>query len=238
MFKRTADRNIMATKTAYFVNVDGNEEQIGAIYRLHTGTGYLYVAQGHDFNGEHADDPMAYDPISLGTFPDVAAAEQAIELNARQDVNVAAEPVKLTDAQRKTLREYANADCRGLSIFGSVDHRLKGMGLIEHVGGHVSHRMHKISDTGRAALGQLNVREAQAPETVPPTHAVADSIGEVIGDLGTTRVYRRDAGQVIAYVDCDTIVEAENAAQRLRDAFRGTIVDTTGKQIRMEFYTS
>jgi hypothetical protein len=61
-------------------------------------------------------------------------------------------PKKLTGAQRGALEAFANADERGLSIFGTVDHRLKRMGLIEYVGGHVSHLMHKISDAGREAL--------------------------------------------------------------------------------------
>lgn len=60
----------------------------------------------------------------------------------------------LTGAQRGALEAYANAGDRGLSIFGSVDHRLKRMGLIEYVGGHVSHLMHKITDAGRAALNR------------------------------------------------------------------------------------
>lgn len=62
--------------------------------------------------------------------------------------------MKLTSAQREALEAYANADERGIPIFGAVDYRLKRMGLIEYVGGHVSHRMHKISDAGRAALAQ------------------------------------------------------------------------------------
>lgn len=63
-------------------------------------------------------------------------------------------PVKLTGAQRGALERYANADERGLSIFGAVDHRLKRMGLIAYAGGHVSHLMHVITEAGRAALAQ------------------------------------------------------------------------------------
>jgi hypothetical protein len=61
---------------------------------------------------------------------------------------------KLTKAQRKALTHFANADERGLPIFGAVDHRLERMGLIEYVGGHVSYLMHKITDKGRAALNE------------------------------------------------------------------------------------
>lgn len=66
--------------------------------------------------------------------------------------NSTTSPVKLTDAQRRELLTYANADARGLPLFGAVDFRLKRMGLIEYVGGHAPHRMHKITALGREAL--------------------------------------------------------------------------------------
>lgn len=58
----------------------------------------------------------------------------------------------LTEAQRASLEMFAKADARGLPLFGAVDFRLKRMGLIEYVGGHAPHRMHKISVAGREAL--------------------------------------------------------------------------------------
>lgn len=59
---------------------------------------------------------------------------------------------KLTGPQRQALSVYATADERGLPIFGAVDRRLKTMGLIEYVGGHQSHRMHRITKKGQQAL--------------------------------------------------------------------------------------
>lgn len=60
----------------------------------------------------------------------------------------------LTKAQRESLEMFANADARGLPLFGAVDFRLKRMGLVEYVGGHAPHRMHKITDAGREALSR------------------------------------------------------------------------------------
>lgn len=81
MLKRT--HNPQIDVTTYFANLNGEEVQLGTVYGVTTGTGSLYIAQGHDFNGDFADDPSAYDQINLGTFADQAEAERALETNAR-----------------------------------------------------------------------------------------------------------------------------------------------------------
>lgn len=59
----------------------------------------------------------------------------------------------LTCPQQKALARFAAAAERGTPWFGAVDRRLKTMGLIEYVGNHAPHGMHRITEKGRQELG-------------------------------------------------------------------------------------
>lgn len=65
-----------ATCTTY-CDALGGDVILGQVYELATGTGPLYVVQGHDWDGPN----YTYDPILLGAFTDPAEAETAIRNN-------------------------------------------------------------------------------------------------------------------------------------------------------------
>lgn len=59
-----------------FESDDG--DKLGEVYGVQTGSGYLYVAQGHDFDGGESD----YDPITLTVTSDPEEAERLVIENA------------------------------------------------------------------------------------------------------------------------------------------------------------
>lgn len=56
---------------------------VGKVYALDTTNLCLFIAEAHDWDGEHGEDNSAYDPIGIGTFVEMAEAVSEITRRAQ-----------------------------------------------------------------------------------------------------------------------------------------------------------